>query len=113
MILISGLVYSMFKKILTIRIVFCNSLSLRIYKAVKFCEKLSGKSKEIEKAQKKIQKEVENAKRVEQELNQVQEVFLTKDEQIKRLLTFIKYISINFRSKNYDEVDRLLKEINL
>jgi len=83
------------------------------YQSLKFCEKLSGKEKEIAKAQNKILKEVQNAKNVERELEEVKEEFLTKDEQIKRLLTFIKYISINFRSKNYDEVDRLLKEINL
>jgi len=74
---------------------------------------LTSKAKEIEKAQNKIHKEVQNAKRVEEELEEVKEVFLTKDEQIRRLLTFINYVSINFRAGDYEEVDRLLKEINL
>ena len=80
---------------------------------LKFCEKLSGKEKEIAKVQNKIHKEVQNAKKVERELEEVKKEFLTKDEQIKRLLSFIKYISINFRDGDYNEVDRLLKEINL
>ena len=54
---------------------------------------MTSKAKEIEKAQEKIHKEVQNAKRVEEELEEVKEVFVTKDEQIRRLLMFIKYIS--------------------
>ena len=92
---------------------FCDRISPKIYAFLKFCERLSGKAKEIEKAQEKIHREVQNAKRVEEELEEVKEVFVTKDEQIRRLLMFIKYISINFRAGDYEEVDRLLKEINL
>lgn len=97
------------KNLLSIKFTFCD----RIYKCLKFCEKLSGKSKEIEKVQQQIHEEVQNARRVEKELDEVEKVVLTKDEQIRRLLLFINYVAINFRADNYQEVDRLLKEINL
>ena len=38
---------------------------------------------------------------------------ISKEEHIERLYMFIGYIGVNFRNKNYKEVDEALKKINL
>jgi len=50
---------------------------------------------------------------VERELEFTQENVISKEEHIENLYMFIETLAMNFRDKNYEEIDRLFKKINL
>ncbi len=92
---------------------FCKRRSDFLYRLMKFCERLSGESKEIEAMQQEIEEELEEKVYVERELEFTQENIISKEEHIQRLYMFIETVAVNFRDENYEEVDRLFRKINL
>jgi EAL domain-containing protein (putative c-di-GMP-specific phosphodiesterase class I) len=92
---------------------FCKRRTRFLYRLMKFCERLSGESKDIEVRQQKIKEELEEKVYVERELEFTQENIISKEEHIQRLYMFIETVAINFRDENYEEVDRLFRKINL
>ena len=91
----------------------CRRLSKFVYRILKFCEIKSGDSEKIEVVQNEIRKKVESVNRIEKELEVNEEVLMSNEEHIQRLYLFIEHVAINFRKENYDELDRVFKEINL
>ena len=77
------------------------------------CEKVSGEAEKIETIQRMIQRDIESVNNTKSELRNEQKINVSKDEHIDRLYMFIGHIGVNFRNENYEEVDRLLKKINL
>lgn len=92
---------------------FCIYMKKVFYKAMKFCEHINGEEKIINEMQNKIKKEVQDAKKVKNDLDFTEDIVISKEEHIERLYMFIGHIGVNFRNKNYDEIDRVLKKINL
>jgi len=92
---------------------FCKKVTRFLYRRMKFCEKISGESKQIEVRQEEIKNDLEEKEFVERELEFTQENVISKEEHIHRLYMFIETVAINFREENYEEVDRLFKKINL
>jgi len=80
---------------------------------MKFCERVSGESKDIEVRQQEIKEDLEEKEYVEKELEFTQENIISKEEHIQRLYMFIEALAVNFRNENYEEVDRLFRKINL
>jgi predicted RNA-binding protein with PUA domain len=77
------------------------------------CEFLSGASKIIEAKQQEIQAKVDKVEHVKKESEFLEHIVISKEEHIEMLYMFIGQIGVNFRSKNYDEIDRMLKKLNL
>jgi hypothetical protein len=80
---------------------------------MKICESISGDKEIIEAKQKEIQTKVEEAAHVKKESEFLEHIVITKEEHIERLYMFIRVLSVNFRNENYEEVDAMLKKLNL
>ena len=92
---------------------FCIKRSDFLYKLMTFCERVSGESEVLKAMKQEVKEELEEKVYVEKELEFSQENIISKEEHIQNLYMFIETLAVNFREKNYEEVDRLFKKINL
>ena len=91
----------------------CRKVSKFFHSIMKKCEHLSGDAEVIEAMQTKIKSDIDNAKFQKEELSFIQENIITKEQHIENLYSYIGFIGVNFRSGNFEEVDRALRRINL
>lgn len=91
----------------------CKNLSDIVYALLRFCEKKSGEAEIIQEMQEKIQEDVENVKYAKEGLVLAENEAINQEQHIRRLYVLIEYIAINFREKEYETIDKILKEMNL
>ena len=96
-----------FKKIL------CINIKTILYKAMKYCESISGEDVIINANCENLKFKIKEADESKKDLEFLKYSTIGKDEHIDRLYMFIAYIAHNFRKKNYDKVDEAFKKINL
>jgi hypothetical protein len=92
---------------------FCQKMSNVLYFLLRRCERQSGEAEMISEIQERVKNEIEEAKNQKQEFNFYRENIITKEQHIESLYEYIGYIGVNFRSGNFEEVDRALRRINL
>lgn len=91
----------------------CRKISKVFYALMRSCEHLSGDAKIIEEIQNNLQEEINDAKNKKKKLEFIEQNVITKEEHIERLYMFIGALGVNFRDGKFDEVDSLLRKINL